>query len=33
MATSLRPRRSVLYMPGSNARALEKAAHAAGRRA
>ena len=25
MATSLRPRRSVLYMPGSNARALEKA--------
>lgn len=25
MATSARPRRSVLYMPGSNARALEKA--------
>jgi citrate lyase subunit beta/citryl-CoA lyase len=25
MATTLRPRRSVLYMPGSNARALEKA--------
>jgi len=25
MATSVRPRRSVLYMPGSNARALEKA--------
>ena len=23
--SSLRPRRSVLYMPGSNARALEKA--------
>ncbi len=25
MASSVRPRRSVLYMPGSNARALEKA--------
>ena len=25
MATTIRPRRSVLYMPGSNARALEKA--------
>src|SRR5262249_38054894 len=26
MAASIRPRRSVLYMPGSNARAMEKAA-------
>ncbi|MCG8693930.1 MAG: aldolase/citrate lyase family protein, partial [Minwuiales bacterium] len=25
MATTVRPRRSLLYMPGSNARALEKA--------
>ena len=24
MSTTVRPRRSVLYMPGSNARALEK---------
>jgi hypothetical protein len=26
MTQTIRPRRSVLYMPGSNARALEKAA-------
>src|SRR5262245_43788629 len=26
MVTTVRPRRSVLYMPGSNARAMEKAA-------
>ena len=25
MSASVRPRRSVLYMPGSNARAIEKA--------
>ena len=31
--TAIRPRRSVLYMPGSNARALEKARTLAGRRA
>ena len=31
-ASTIRPRRSVLYMPGSNARAIEKARTLAGRR-
>ena len=32
MQAPVRPRRSVLYMPGSNPRALEKARALAGRR-